>query len=293
MRATASRTAILVCQGRAAADGRVSDDRFSDPVARQVLREEERRVVDQVRAGTPPKGIAARLDYEFVRGCGAVVVPRTVAIDDALRQRPAEQVVILGAGLDTRAWRMDELARAVVFEVDHPVTQLEKRARLGTRSACAREVRFVATDFAADELDQELGAAGHHTGVRTTWVWEGVISYLTAAEVAATLAVIERRSAPGSALVINYQVRSARTGAGRLLARVMLRAAGRPDPWQEEPHRSTWTPNGLGPLLHRHGFDTLRDHDLLHFSAETGAARADDRVRVSLRSGHVLVAERR
>jgi hypothetical protein len=63
----ASRTAVLVCQGRAAADGRIAVGRFADPVAITMLRHGERIPVDQVRAGTPPAGWAERVDYEAVR----------------------------------------------------------------------------------------------------------------------------------------------------------------------------------------------------------------------------------
>src|SRR4051812_3555995 len=108
MRGEASRTAVVVCQGRAAAHDRIAVGRFSDPVALSLLREDELAVVEQVRADAPPKGWAPRLTYEFVRGCAVLMVPRTVAIDDAIRDFPAEQVVILGAGLDARAWRMTE-----------------------------------------------------------------------------------------------------------------------------------------------------------------------------------------
>lgn len=293
MRTSASRTAILVCQGRAAAHDRTCVGRFSDPVAQDLLGEEELVVVGQVRDGAPPKGAGPRLSYEFVSSCAAVIVPRTVAIDDAIRERPVEQLVILGAGLDTRAWRMNELAGAVVFEVDHPATQLEKRERLGTRTACAREVRFVATDFTRNGLDHALETAGHRCDVVTTWVWEGVVPYLTAAEVAATVAVIQRRSRPGCRLVVNYQVRSAGAGVGRFVARLMMRLARTPDPWHDEPHRSRWTPGSLTSLLASHGFDTLRDQDLLQLSAPMGLLDSGDKMRTSLLSGHVLLANRR
>lgn len=148
MQAKASRTAVLVCQGRAAAHERMAVGRFSDPVAMSLLRGDELKVVEQVRGGAPPRGWGARMNYEFVRGCAALMAPRTIAIDDAIREHPAEQLVILGAGLDARAWRMGELAGTIAFEVDHPATQDDKRERLGQRTPAAREVRFVATDFA-------------------------------------------------------------------------------------------------------------------------------------------------
>ena len=115
----ASSTAVLVCQGRASADGRYAVGRFSDPVAEELLAPDERTVVDRVRSGDVPAQAAERTAYEMVRRSGITMVPRTVAIDEAIREHDAAQLVILGAGLDARAWRMSELAHVTVFEVDH------------------------------------------------------------------------------------------------------------------------------------------------------------------------------
>ncbi|MFD4652364.1 class I SAM-dependent methyltransferase [Streptomyces sp. NPDC058441] len=115
-----SRTAVLVRQGRAAADASVAAGRFSDPVAMQLLRAEERTPVDAVRVGVPPQGRPARTRYESVRARAEVMVARTGAIDEALCACPPRQLVILGAGLDSRAWRLPQLARTDVWEVDHP-----------------------------------------------------------------------------------------------------------------------------------------------------------------------------
>jgi O-methyltransferase involved in polyketide biosynthesis len=79
-----SRTAVIVCHGRAAADDGLAVGRFSDPVALRLLADDERLAVEQVRA------------------CAEGVVPRTVAIDEAVRRAGHRQVVVLGAGLDTR-----------------------------------------------------------------------------------------------------------------------------------------------------------------------------------------------
>jgi len=130
----ASRTAVLVCQGRATADGRYAVGRFSDPVAWHLLDPGERTVVEQARRRQPPEGGPDRMAYELVWRTGILMVPRTLAIDDAVREHGAAQVVVLGAGLDARAWRMPELAQAIVFEVDHPASQRDKQRRLGDRA---------------------------------------------------------------------------------------------------------------------------------------------------------------
>ncbi|WP_425825632.1 class I SAM-dependent methyltransferase [Streptomyces fractus] len=287
----ASRTAVLVCQGRAAADGRTAVGRFADPVAGRLLRDAERVPVDEVRAGTPPKDWQARMTYESVRACAEVVVPRTVAIDEAVRSHPTEQLVILGAGLDTRAWRLPELAHTDVWEVDHPASQEDKRARLteaGAGSAAelpsvARRVRFTPVDFAVDDLGAALDAAGHDPAAPTTWLWEGVVPYLTRDEVRTTVATLTARSAPGSALVVNYQAPSAKATAGRLLTRVLGSSVTRGEPW-----RSLWKPRQLATLLAEHGWSTTSDEPLLTIADSLDIPA---RGRASLRSGRVAVAE--
>ncbi|MFS4092240.1 class I SAM-dependent methyltransferase [Streptomyces sp. AF1A] len=298
----ASRTAVLVCQGRAAADGRVATGRFADPVATQLLRAAERVSVDQVRASTPPQGWQARTAYESVRACAEVVVPRTVAIDEVLRARTTGQLVILGAGLDTRAWRLAELAQTDVWEVDHPASQRDKRARLAeaahaTRGpeedsrpsaeppAVARSVRFTPVDFAVDDLGAALDAAGHDPAAPTTWLWEGVVPYLTRDEVRATVAALAARSAPGSVLVVNYQAPSARAAVGRLLARVLGSSITSGEPW-----RSLWRPEQMAAVLAEHGLRVVSDDTLLSLAQQLGGPVPG---RTSLKSGRVAVAESR
>ncbi|GEB53510.1 class I SAM-dependent methyltransferase [Streptomyces cacaoi] len=298
-RPAASRTAVLVCQGRAAGDGRAAEGRFVDPMAVRLLRAAERDPVDAVRAGTPPEGWRARMTYESVRAGAEIAVPRTVAVDEALCARTTGQLVILGAGLDTRAWRLSALARTTVWEVDHPASQRDKRARLadavrgreedgnGTAGppALARSVRFTPVDFAVDDLGAALEAAGHDPVEPTTWLWEGVVPYLTPEEVCATLAALAARTAPGSALVVNYQTPSLKAAAGRRLSRVLGSSVTAGEPW-----RSLWRPRRMAALLAAHGLRVVRDSSLLDVARELGAPA---RERTSLRTGRVAVAESR
>lgn len=135
------------------------------------------------------------------------VALRTRAIDVLLcaeLARGVDQLVICGAGLDARAFRLRELAGAVVFEVDHPATQRLKKARARSVSTTAREVRFVAIDFEREPLDEKLARAGHDPERPTVWIWEGVTMYLARAATRATLRVIADRSAPGSLALVTY-----------------------------------------------------------------------------------------
>jgi methyltransferase (TIGR00027 family) len=285
----ASTTAVLVCQGRAAAHGRLAPEVFSDPVALDLLRPDEREVVEQVRAGTPPDGFSARLAYEAVQACAEVIVPRTVAIDEALLARPHPQLVILGAGLDTRAWRLTKLADVDVTEVDHAASQRDKRERLGDRPALVRTLRFAAVDLAEDELGDALDAVGHDPDVPTTWLWEGVVPYLTREHVVGTLRAVGRRSARGSSLIVNYQTPSVRAHLGRRLVG-LLSALGRHEAaTAHEPWRTLLTPAQMAGLLVDAGFGVHSDEDLLTVA---GRLRVGTGARTSLRNGRVAVALR-
>ena len=146
------------------------------------------------QGGSGPDGLRAGLAHRRCSWC-----PRTVAIDDAVRDHGAAQVVVLGAGLDARAWRMPELARATVFEVDHPASQRDKQRRLGDLAPTAGQVVPVAVDLEHDPLAPALEAAGFDPALETTWVWEGVVPYLTSD------AVAEGTVAPGRRAVRTRQ----------------------------------------------------------------------------------------
>jgi methyltransferase (TIGR00027 family) len=185
-----------------------------------------------------------------------VMVARTVAIDDAIRGVTSGQVVILGAGLDGRAWRMPELAEAIVFEVDHPDTQRAKRERAGVLSQAAREVRFVPVDFTRDALDDALNAAGHDPTRPTTWLWEGVVMYLTSEQIGSTLDAVARRSAPTSRLIIVYHAPS-----------LWLYLVGAVTKRTGEPLRSMQTVEQMRELLLRRGFRAESDEDIVEIAA--------------------------
>jgi methyltransferase (TIGR00027 family) len=285
----ASRTAVLVCQGRAVADGRLAPNRFRDPTAIAFLRTSEAIPVAQVRAGDPPSGFGERIEFEMVQASAEVMVPRTVAIDDALREHVTPQLVILGAGLDGRAWRIDDLASVEVFEVDHPASQRDKRGRVADLPTHAKSLHFVPVDFTRDDLDGALESAGHQETVPTTWIWEGVVPYLTRTEVDATVRVVADRSDRGSRLIVNYQTPSLSAAAGRAFARALALIGRRPDPLAREARRSSWTPEAMRARLGRYGLHVVRDTDLLTLAERLPMAV---RHRRSLRTGHIAVADR-
>ncbi len=124
-------------------------------------------------------------------GARTSAVARTKFIDDAaeaaLRSGVAK-VVILGAGFDTRAYRMPGMTRAVVFEVDHPSTSARKRQVVETvLGSLPRHVRFVPINVTEEVLSHAMSAAGYNPSRRTLFIWEGVTNYLTEATVDGTL----------------------------------------------------------------------------------------------------------
>jgi methyltransferase (TIGR00027 family) len=178
---------------------------------------------------------------------------RTRAIDDAVDREAAagtKQLVLLGAGLDARAYRLSSLAKSVVFEVDFPATQAHKRAAIGAHPPLAAEVRHVPIDFARDRLDDVLLGAGHRTRDRTTWVWEGVMMYLEREAIEATLDAIARLSASGSCVVATYH--DAAFGWESVPLSAMVRAVG-------EPFRTRLRPDDVRELFVSRGFDVEDD----------------------------------
>lgn len=133
---------------------------------------------------------------------------RTRYIDGVAREAAADgigQLVVVGAGLDARAYRLEALLHLPLFEVDHPATQGWKR-QASSRIHRTGGVRHVSVDFLVDRLGARLVENGFDAALPTLWVWEGVTPYLTAEARRSTLAEIGALSAPGSWLVESYML---------------------------------------------------------------------------------------
>jgi len=275
-----SQTAVMVCAARAAAHGRTDVAAFADPTALALLPEDARQRVERFRSGAPPGSLRERIRHAIIEKRSKMMVARTVAIDGAIRAAASSQVVILGAGLDGRAWRMPELADATVFEVDHPDSQRVKRERAASLQPAARDVRFVPVDFTRDRLADALASAGHDPARQTTWVWEGVVMYLARADIEATLRVVEARSAPGSRLIVVYQC----PAVIRQILGLFLSLLG-------EPFRSAFTADEMHTLLAAFGFTVVQDDDLAGIAIRLSAAFAD--MKRMLKAVRIATAERR
>lgn len=142
-------------------------------------------------------------------GALTFIVCRCRYFDDYLQrclQSGTAQVVILGAGLDSRAYRGEPLQGAAkTFEIDHPATQASKIKRLkkvfGTIPA---HITYVPIDFNDETLDKLL-ACGFDRSLKTLFIWEGVTYYLHAEAVDATLAWVRENAALSSAIIFDYQ----------------------------------------------------------------------------------------
>src|SRR5262249_27939214 len=135
------------------------------------------------------------------------VLARARLVDDLTTARAREgldQLVLLGAGFDTTAYRLDkDLPGVRLFEGDHPATQAVKgsaAARLGV----PRNVQFVAVDFERDDVAKQLIDAGFDPSLRSLVTWLGVSYYLTEEAVARILHQTARLCAPGGSLVFDY-----------------------------------------------------------------------------------------
>jgi methyltransferase (TIGR00027 family) len=218
MRAAVSRTAAVVALWRARESARPATVRlFEDPLAPSFLGWRFRWALHLSRL--PVVGAAVPwsiIDGHWPGSRGTVVV-RTRYIDDVLSdalRSGVEQVVILGAGFDSRAYRVRGIERTRVFEVDHPVTQAEKKSavtqRLGTLPP---HVRLVPIDFSMHTLDTVMPGAGYRTEARTLFICEGVTHYLSAGDVDALFRFVARSAAAGSRMVFTYIHRAILAGS--------------------------------------------------------------------------------
>ncbi len=252
-----SRTAEFMAIFRASEHARPPGERaFSDPYARALL-PPDLRLAAKLFSLRPT---AALLNCYIDRrspGARTSGVARTRLIDEWIGQAAAsvDQVVLLGAGFDTRAWRLDGLASAHIFEVDHPNTAAVKQERLRATGVDLARVTFVKVDFEEDDFDASLRAAGFNPSRPAVVVWEGVSQYLNA-DVVSDVIAWAGRLAPGSRFIFTYVhegvLNGSRefTGAGEAIANV--NASG-------EPWKFGLTPERLPAYLRERGLVLLSD----------------------------------
>lgn len=162
-----------------------------------------------------------------------------------------EQYVILGAGLDTFAFREKELMQAhQVFEVDHPLTQFAKRKRVERAGWTMPEgLHLVAVDFAKDNLAAALEDAGFDREKKTFFSWLGVSYYLHEQQIASTLASLAALCPKGSSLVFDYGDAELFTSPVRRVKNMLAMAVA-----GGEPMQACFNGERLIRLLEHYGF---------------------------------------
>ncbi|MGO9604439.1 MAG: class I SAM-dependent methyltransferase [Candidatus Binataceae bacterium] len=187
---------------------------------------------------------------------------------DTVAQRAIHQYLILGAGLDTFAFRQPSWARSIeIFEVDHPATQCDKRERLETAGLLApANLHFAPVDFESTSLSDALRECGFDFGSGTFCSWLGVTYYLTEEAIDRTLEIV-RRLPSGSEIVFEYVI------ALELLSReeqeeIAADEASKRAMGINEPALSRFTPAQLETKLRSIGFSEAMD-----FSTEDAEER--------------------
>ncbi len=205
-----SRTAVYVAAARAVGSKDPDPERRNpDYLAAKFLGPRERAVLPDFPMDALDLDFDGAMTQLGVRLPVAVLAYRTKVFDAALLdalQDGARQVVVLGAGFDSRAYRFQSQLGAVpVMEVDHGPTQAYKRQRLGEIvGAIPSNVSFVPMDFTKDNLLEQLRHAGYSEQQKTFFLWEGVTYYLPEAAVKDTLQFVRDHAAPGSRIAFDY-----------------------------------------------------------------------------------------
>jgi methyltransferase (TIGR00027 family) len=266
--AAAARAAHLIVDGEPVI--------FADTLAEAMLGERAGELLAYHRAhGTHP----------VLAGARAQVTCRSRYAEDSLARgigRGIDQYVLLGAGLDTFAYRSPLAGRVRVFEVDHPATQDYKRGALlapagggrgvaGDVRAEPDGVRFVPVDFARDSLAGALARAGFDAARAAFVNWLGVTMYLDKAAIEATVSALGA-VAPGTELVVDYMLPAGRRdAAGQVYADLVGQAAAE----RGEPWLSVFAPEDMAALLARHGFGPARDVGLREMIPAAAWDRSD------------------
>lgn len=253
---------------------------FEDPLALRVLGEEGAAAV---RAH--PERLGGRLLGSRLRAFLAV---RSRVAEDALAEasdRGVRRYVVLGAGLDTFAYR-NPYPNLHVVEVDHPATQTWKRERLAAAGIeVPAGVTFAPVDFATESLTEALYRIGVDPGQRTFFSWLGVTPYLESETALATLLQIAPFAAAGGGVVFDYAVPPSSLGP---LERAAFEALAARVAAAGEPFRGFFDPADLEERMLAMGFHDIRDltgeeMNRIFFSNRTDGLEVAGR-------GHILTA---
>lgn len=241
---------------------------LDDPVALRLVGEQAR--ADLARGGLEKYSLLARSLRSFL-------VARSRFAEDQLAAslaRGVRQYVVLGAGLDTFAYRNPHARGGLrVWEVDHPNTQAYKRAQLAEGGvAVPQGTTYVPIDFQRQTLAGQLQQHGWDPQVPSFFSWLGVSMYLEPATVLDTLRWVATATAPGSGIAMDYVPPIAQLpwAVQAVLRMVALGAAMQGEPW-----RGYFDPQALGQALHGMGYRKVTDWDSDRINRSYFRARRD------------------
>src|SRR4051812_11129706 len=168
-----SRTALGAARLRAAHQVLDRASILADPLALRILGDDIEVSLDHARNHTS----GPRMRWFIASRSRIAEDALTIAVNAG-----TTQLVVLGAGLDTLAYRMPLASRLRIFEVDHPATQARKRDMLAAAAIAVPDtLSFVAVDFEREKLSERLEAAGFKSAEHSFFSWLGVVPYLTEA----------------------------------------------------------------------------------------------------------------
>ncbi|MGB3552117.1 MAG: SAM-dependent methyltransferase [Candidatus Binatus sp.] len=272
----ASRTAQSMAMFRALESARPPKERlFADEFAAMFLSPSMRLAARIAKKFSAARNrLIAWIDRRWPGG-RASAVARTCFIDRTLRQALTEirQVVILGAGYDSRAYRIEGIEDARVFEVDRRETQAMKRRVLMQRLCpFPPHVVFVETDFMKQTLAEVLASAGFDRDRKAFFIWEGVTNYLDEPAVDATLRFVGS-NAPGSQIVFTYTHRGLLDGSGAFsVSPNVLRHLQRAG----EPWTFGFYPAEVASYLRARGLELKQDLGAIEYGALCMGASKDE-----------------
>lgn len=275
-----SRTAVRVALRRAAHQILDSPLVFEDPIALQMI---GREVADAMRKD--PSRFEAQLGAATLR---AFLVVRSRIAEDALAKAIANgvrQYVVLGAGMDTYAYRQS-VPGLRVFEVDQPATQAWKRMRLKIVGlAEPPSLTFVPVDFEHQSLVDELERAGLDRAQPAFFSWLGVTPYLTKAAVWSTLGTVAALGHEGGGITFDYAVP---VESLNFIQRAKFAVLAARVAKVGEPFQTFFDPDALKEKLLATGFAKVRDRGPDALNDKYFAGRVDG---LSVgEMGHVLTA---
>jgi methyltransferase (TIGR00027 family) len=263
----ASQTAIIICFQRAFHTANARPPIFLDEFAERLLTQDEvdRATGQALRLAASQPGIEGQPSVQdwYFRTTPAHphVISRARYNEEQLDKALAEgvdQYVILGAGLDTFAWRRPDLTdRLCVFEVDYPTSQASKRERLvGAELQVPSNLSFLPVDFENETVGDVLRRSDFDSSRMAFVSWLGVSMYLSRSAIDATMRSLHEVAAPGSTLVFDYWEAEAfrRRGESPLLASIFEAVTA-----QGEPFLSGFEPQEIPLYLSNLGYELVED----------------------------------